>query len=99
MDATVPGIGIDAPPIPMMAGKGPLPDGFLMAALKVTVLLPTVIFTEMPVPLTVPSTLSGGGGYVPSSYCCRILLISWRRHSNSALVVTLAPQEVVNGSG
>ncbi len=99
MVATVPGIGIDAPPMPMMAGNGPVPDGFLMDDENEMVLLPTVTLTVMLLPLSDASTLSGGGGYTPSSYCCMILLISARRHSKSALVVILVPAALVNGSG
>ncbi len=79
--------------------NGPLPDGFLIEAVKETDLPPWVMATVMPVPLTVPLDDSGGPGYSPSSYCCSALLISWRRQSQSALVVTLLPLAKVNGSG
>ncbi len=55
--------------------------------------------TVMPVPLRVALTDSGGPGNSPSSYCCMALLISCRRHCQSAWVATFLPPAVVNGSG
>lgn len=46
-----------------------------------------------------PVTDEGFGGLIPSSFLWRSSLISARRHSQSALVVTLEPLTFVNGSG
>jgi hypothetical protein len=99
MVATVLGIGMEEPPMVMMAGLGDDVEPPLMEAEKVWVLLPTVTLMEIEFPLILAVREVGAPGKSPSSYCSKALRISSWRQVYSALVVTFLPSENVNGSG
>lgn len=71
----------------------------MMVAVKEIDLPLSETFTVKVLPEMDPVTEEGLGGFVPSSFTWSSWLISARRHSQSALVVTLVPETLVNGSG
>jgi hypothetical protein len=83
----------------MIAGKGPVPLGFLIDTEKETDLPPSVDVIESNVPEKEAVTDDGFLGKSPSSCACRAALTSLFLQSNWALVVTAVPSKNSNGFG
>jgi hypothetical protein len=99
MVATLLGTGRLAAPYAIMAGKGPVPLGFLMETEKETDLPPSVEVMESEDPEKVAVTLDGFLGKSPSSCAWIAALTSLFLQAKSALVVTALPSKNLKGFG
>ena len=71
MLATLEGMGMLPPPYAMMAGKGPLPDGYVIAQVKEIDFPLSETLTVSVFPEIDPVTDDGFGGLTPSSFVWR----------------------------
>jgi hypothetical protein len=83
----------------MIAGKGPVPLGFLMATEKDTDFPPSVAVIESEDPEYVAVTDDGFLGKSPSSCAWIAALTSLFLQSNCAFVVTAVPSKNLKGFG
>ena len=82
-----------------MAGKGPLPLGFLIETEKETDLPPSLEVIESEDPEKLAVTVEGFLGKSPSSWACMAALTSLFLHAKSSLVSTALPSKNLNGFG
>src|SRR3569832_214411 len=84
----------------MIAGEGALPlVGIVTVAENVLVLPPWVTFTVIFELVTVPVTMSGLDGFLPSAIFSAVCRISSRRQRHSDFMVISVPSSFLFGSG
>ena len=91
---------MEAPPIAMKAGKGPVPDeGYVICAVNEIEVIPFPALMVSALEAKDAVSVEGAGGLIPSSYCWMSVLSCCCLHAHSARLVTLAPSTKTKGFG